>query len=398
MADAPQALTRPQRRDAAELIRDSQALRRRARRRLDETAGAEVDSAIERVREAVAAGDPAAVAASSERLRSIVDARLAFVRKSRAREYFEQIGIAVLFALSLRAFVFEAFQIPTASMEPTLLVGDHLFVAKNAFGIRIPFTTRYLVRWGEIERGDVIVFRFPVEEVRTQVRIGQLTRYILGHFRSTGAFPDSLDRAVDPASGQAPPPDTRVDAWNNPFRYQEGEGSFSLRSAGPDGVFDTPDDLTNQNSAFYNGVDRCLDEASVRYGKDYIKRVIGLPGDRVRVSSNVLYVNDVAVARSEPIGQGVDAGMPYTDYRETLDNGVELTVRSFGVLTNFGEIVVRPDHVFVMGDNRDRSSDGRCWGQVPLESVKGTAMFIFFSRDRGGSGRIRWERFFDGVR
>lgn len=407
MSDATpdRAPTDPSVRDAKETLSAARALLKRGRRSLSEAQIATVESAIGQLQNAIdtrrsVPGVPAATVSLGEAVAAVdaaCDLHLARFQKSRLREYVESMGLAILLALVVRAFAFEAFQIPTASMEPTLMVGDHLFVAKNAFGLRVPFTNRYLVRWGDVERGDVIVFSFPVEEVRTQTQIGVLTRHIIQSQRAGGAFPATLDAATDPATGQAPSADDRVDAWGTAFRYASDGATFALASAGPDRAFDTGDDLNHQNSAFYNGLDRCLDEDSVRYGKDYIKRVIGLPGDRISLRDNVVYVNDVPVARSEPFANGIDEGMPYTDSTDTLDNGVAFTTRSFGVRTNFGEIVVRPGHVFAMGDNRDRSSDGRCWGQVPIDNIKGTAMFIFFSRDRNGTGRVRWERIFDRV-
>lgn len=395
----------PSVRDAKEALSDARALLKRGRRLLSETQVATVESALGQLQNAIdtrrnVPGVPAATVTLGQAVASVqavCELHLAPYRKSKVREYAESISLAILLALIVRAFAFEAFQIPTGSMEPTLLVGDHLFVAKSAFGIRVPFTNRYLARWAEVERGDVIVFSFPVEEVRTQTQIGVLTRHIIQSQRAGGSFPASLDAATDPATGQPPAADLHIDAWGTPFRYTSDGATFALASAGPDGAFDTGDDLTHQNSAFYNGLDRCLDEDSVLYGKDYIKRVIGLPGDRISLRDNVVYVNDVAIERSEPFANGIDEGMPYTDSTDTLDNGLSFTTRSFGVRTNFGEIVVRPGHVFAMGDNRDRSSDGRCWGQVPIENIKGTAMFIFFSRDRLGTGRVRWERLFERV-
>lgn len=397
LADSPNS-TKRSRSEMKEILAEARGLLKRGRSKIDaahvSTIGLSIDGLQQRVKARDVSDDAQAAAAE---LVALLDRHLAFARKSKPREYFESIGLAVLLALMLRAFAFEAFQIPTASMEPTLLVGDHLFVAKNAFGIRVPFTTKYLIRWRDVERGDIVVFRFPAEEVRTQTYVGVLTRHILQYQRTGGRFPASLDAATDPVTGQPPPTETRIDAWGSPFRYESNGDIFSLQSAGADGVFDTADDIDHQNSAFYNGLDRCLDEDSVEYGKDYIKRIIGLPGDRVRLRDGVVYVNDVAIARSQSSGGGVEGGLSYTDLTESLDNGLAYTIRSFGVDPNFGEITVRAGHVFAMGDNRDRSSDGRCWGQVPINNIKGTAMFIFFSRDRSGRGGIRWERFFDGI-
>src|SRR5439155_19045316 len=93
-----------------------------------------------------------------------VDANLGFARKSTAREYAESIGVAVLIALFLRAFVVEAFKIPSGSMIPTLQVGDHIFVNKFIYGVRVPFTNiKFGMEYRKPKRGEVIVFIYPKE-------------------------------------------------------------------------------------------------------------------------------------------------------------------------------------------------------------------------------------------
>lgn len=90
-----------------------------------------------------------------------VDARLRRWRKSEAREYAESILLAVAVALALRAFVVEAFKIPSGSMIPTLQVGDHIFVAKYVYGAAIPWTNKRVLARMPPSRADVIVFAFP---------------------------------------------------------------------------------------------------------------------------------------------------------------------------------------------------------------------------------------------
>lgn len=82
-------------------------------------------------------------------------------KKRFVKEYLEPIVIAVLIALFIRAFIVQAFKIPSSSMEPTLLVGDHLLVNKFIYGIRIPYTDVKLFQYKKPERGDIIVFIFP---------------------------------------------------------------------------------------------------------------------------------------------------------------------------------------------------------------------------------------------
>ena len=244
--------------------------------------------------------------------------------------------LAFSVALALRAFVVEPFQIPSSSMIPTLLIGDHLFVARFIYGLQSPFGDKpsYLVRWAQPEPGDVVVF-------------------------------------------VAPP---------------------------------------------YVGSNA---------GEDWIKRVIAGPGQRVRMENSVLYVDDTPYAHiGEPVAE------TYRDYEEYSkrwntdeanlviervgdeDHTIYLsaaTMRTWpgiarqldGLDCSSRECRVKEGHVFVMGDNRDRSSDGRRWGAVPVDNIKGKALFIWMSVD--GSERsvdignftlpaFRWERLFEGIR
>lgn len=84
-------------------------------------------------------------------------------RKKVVKDYLEPIIFAVLIALFIRAFVVQAFEIPSSSMEPTLLVGDYLLVNKFTYGIRIPYTNIKFFQFKKPRRGDVIVFIFPLD-------------------------------------------------------------------------------------------------------------------------------------------------------------------------------------------------------------------------------------------
>jgi signal peptidase I len=123
---------------------------------------------------------------------------------------------------------------------------------------------------------------------------------------------------------------------------------------------------------------------------DYIKRIVGLPGDRIQVTQGQLYINGVLVPR-EPAGEYVtdDDGihMVLRRYLETLPNGVKhyiLKATDEGEMNNTQEYLVPPDHVFAMGDNRDNSADSRFAngvGYVPIENLVGRAEILFFSVD-----------------
>jgi signal peptidase I len=149
---------------------------------------------------------------------------------------------------------------------------------------------------------------------------------------------------------------------------------------------------------------------------DYIKRLIGLPGDRIQVIGGILHINGVAVPRErvadyvDPTGEG--GGRPVPRYRETLPNGVSyetLDAMDNSIGDDTKEYVVPPGHYFMMGDNRDNSEDSRFLspvGYVPYENLVGRADLIFFSHDGDASifeiwrwpTAIRWSRFFTWVR
>lgn len=232
--------------------------------------------------------------------------------KSALREYAESIGMAVLLAFVLRGFVVEAFKIPTGSMIPTLLVGDHLFVNKFTYGLRVPFTQRFMTRFSEPARGEVVVFTFPREDAKAHIA-------------------------------------------RQPISRRE-----------------------------------CIDRSSLEEEKDFIKRVVGLPGDKIELRDNLLIVNDEPVKRTfirkETTGNYL---YPHVIKEAEELGGHTYTIQYSGNDPNFGPIIVEPGNVFAMGDNRDNSSDSRCWGQVPIEYIKGRAMIIWWSIGPDG---LRWDR------
>jgi signal peptidase I len=301
--------------EGGEFLKQAQKLRKKHDAKLGEVARAALDKVFGEAAEALAGDDAEALDRVLKRLEGVVEQHLGRFRKSTAREYVESIGVAVAFALVLRAFVVEAFIIPSASMEPTLQEGDRLFVNKGSYGVRVPFTTTRLIEFSPPSRGDVVVFVFPREEARAH---------------------------------------------------------------------------TSQLPLHRRG---CVDPASLREEKDYIKRVVGVPGDKIQLINNQLHVNGQAV-KTEPLegaAAGKRGGLAPAQQREYHDKHVYVT-QHHGMDSNFGldeAVVVKEGHVFVMGDNRDNSSDSRCWGQVPMDNIKGRAMFIWWSSSRHG---YAWER------
>ena len=197
-----------------------------------------------------------------------------------ARGTIAEWTITILLLLFLTTTLVQAFVIPTGSMEDTLLIGDHLLVDKLAYAPSGPIS-RYILPYTAIKRGDIIVFRYPVDIRQT-----------------------------------------------------------------------------------------------------FVKRAIGIPGDRIRVIDKQVYLN------------GVKLDEPYkfhkTDYIDSyrdnfpgepnvmVDPGAVRMLREN--LVN-GEIVVPPNSYFAMGDNRDSSLDSRYWGFVPRENIIGKPLIVYWSYD-----------------
>jgi signal peptidase I len=148
---------------------------------------------------------------------------------------------------------------------------------------------------------------------------------------------------------------------------------------------------------------------------DYIKRVVGLPGDRIQMIDGVLNINGVAVKRErvEDYVSNEDGTEQHVkQYRETMSNGVSYVTMDLtenGFLDNTQVYTVPPDHYFMMGDNRDNSTDSRVLSQVgyvPYENIIGKAQIIFFSLKDGIHAwevwrwpwDVRWNRLFTLVR
>ena len=134
------------------------------------------------------------------------------------------------------------------------------------------------------------------------------------------------------------------------------------------------------------------------YEGDYIKRIIGMPGDRIQMKQGLLYLNDVLVPRVNKGTFREDSGYGFmhdvTRYQETLPGGKTYMTNDFGPdgdLDNTDVFVVPEHHYFMMGDNRDNSSDSRVSpeaggvGYVPAENLEGKAQIILLSWSRGAS-------------
>ncbi|WP_336294182.1 signal peptidase I [Bartonella sp. CB169] len=146
---------------------------------------------------------------------------------------------------------------------------------------------------------------------------------------------------------------------------------------------------------------------------DYIKRVVGLPGDRIQVRQSVLYINDEAVSRhfmgKIDNSDITEVNYPVDVYRETMSNGVSYDTLDLAFIPQVDDtkvFEVPSGHYFMMGDNRDNSDDSRLdVGYVPEENLIGRASLIFFSMRNGSSAwqvwrwpfDVRWKRLFSFI-
>lgn len=152
-----------------------------------------------------------------------------------------------------------------------------------------------------------------------------------------------------------------------------------------------------------------------RFPKDesinYIKRVVGLPGDVIAIRDKVLYVNNKPIVIDQKKDPALEAGIENEDERQVLSlfeenlEGVKHPVLyNMNSLLNsdYGPVEVPEGSLLCMGDNRDRSSDSRVWGMVPVENVKGKAMFVWlnfvFHMENEFRPKFRPERIFTGIK
>ena len=246
-----------------------------------------------------------------------------------AASIWEQVGtlvLAVLIALGIRAVVIEPYRIPSESMIPTLLIGDHLFVNKFIYGAKIPFTDVRAPAVRKPARGDVVVF------------------------------------TVAKQAGKTYPADRRPDLAR----------------------------------------------------EEFVKRIVGIPGDRIEIRNDVLYLNGEAVP-SHPLPELFSDrhGRELHENEVTLGDHTFVTLKDpYGKTPGFGPRVVEEGRYFMLGDNRDYSKDSRFWGTVRLAEIKGPAFVLYWSWNYNGgwaellnpltwtrllTSGMRWDRIGDSV-
>lgn len=329
--------------------------------------------------------------------------------KSWAREWLDAIIFAGIAALIIRTFFFEAFRIPTPSMEKSLLVGDFLLVSKLDYGARtpmtigIPFTSIYIhgltLPWvrlpgfEKVHRYDVVVFNYPIDHAP----ISQKTDYIKRCIGLPGdtlsiknkiVYIDHKKAKIFPTMEETYIVKVREHLRLSPARVHEAGGKIfqilqngsyvvnmtkkvannlsqwpEIASVTPDIYPSSYDGFANSQFTFSKGIDGNRDQ--------FPPVVVPFKGEKVTLTAKDWHLYENIITRYE-------------------HNKVQRDGNSFiinGKKTN--EYTIKQNYYFMMGDNRDNSEDSRYWGFVPQANIVGKAWIVYFSWDKNRM----WPRF-----
>lgn len=357
------SLDRRIRKEAAILVRDARAalsLKNGLRGK-----GGDLETVTSEVEKGLVDKDMTKVRRQLPVLDALVDELVKRPPKSTTRDYVESIGAAILIALALRAFVIEAFKIPSSSMYPTLEIGDHIFVNKFIYGVRIPWTRTKLFELRGPKRGEVIVFIYPCDPERDYIKrvialAGDTVEVRCNVVYVNGKANPS--KMVEGETCHYKDYDERDDRWFNRqcSRYRETVDG---------GDYDT-----------YHDFERPTRDAKTLHGD---------PQGDSRDFPTIGTRSAPSCSNSEESGKAANIPQVKGIITETKSEAVA------GACDAQINYKVPPGHVFVMGDNRNNSNDSRVWGSVPIENIKGKALFIWLSYEHWSPldwGGIRWDR------
>ncbi|MBC7409747.1 MAG: signal peptidase I [Arcicella sp.] len=379
------------------------------------------------------------------------------VQKSAFREWIDSVVFAVVAATLIRFFFFEAYTIPTPSMEGSLMVGDFLFVSKLHYGVRTPKTPlqvplthqkiwgtdlpsystlldlpiKRLPGFSEVKQGDAVVFNVPNYLPDGDAPVDLRTYYIKRCIGTPGNTLEIRDTQVY-INGKP---------MENPARMQH-EYLLKVKETLNDEFFDKYDitngvDATGQSNANWQEVQLTTQDSSVAGLHDYVVNTYSSNIEEFKKLKSFVGVEILKAPKGTPDGEDsmtkddASTAMFGRSYVWNKDNYGPLLIPKEGstiqldsvnvdkykyvikyyegnknvVINGYtisidGKIIrsytFKQDYYFMMGDNRHHSADSRYWGFVPADHVVGKAVFVWMSLDPNKSwfSKIRWSRLF----
>jgi signal peptidase I len=382
-------------------------------------------------------------------------------KKSRTREWVDAIIFAVIAATIIRVFFIEAYTIPTASMEKSLLVGDFLFVSKVNYGARIPMTPvafpfahhtmpitgtkaywegvqwdfRRLPGLSEIKRNDVVVFNYPQGDtvaleqqdadyymmVRAEGWQAINSRYTIVS-RPVDKRENYIKRCIAIAGDTITMSNGLVSVNGKPEKLKNtGEITYDVvfktadfnPAVFEDLGFNIAEDIRStmtQNVYEFNGTEELMAEVKKLDFVQSVKESTAIPGEREgdifpfdkNRNWNVDNFGPIIIPKKGWTVKLDSATMPLYERSIRIYEGNKLEKSGNGWLINgkpADSYTFKMDYYWMMGDNRHRSLDSRYWGFVPEDHIVGKALFIWMSYDNNKKffSKIRWSRLLSGI-